>query len=313
MYFPFFRGKQYELITIRETAQIIADNNFTPIIEPVKSQLRGLQKSLDILCEVGANVIVIVNPTVGDFANNGEPITDLLELEYEGRDNIYYGLMLTERDSTDSAVAFLNEFDSRNFALIHNGFADGVGLSHAINECNNVNFHVFLDDKIRYRRHFREFDNRVMVQNGFERRRNRDHPDTEFFSELHLTYQEELNMDGFGDFSIAGDGYSESGGPAYTVAIHLTYIDETNEDEMFIKHFKSIRQNSPQDPAGKFGEALERLIQSLDSDENQIIESSSIAVFRDLYERGHYPGLGFVKKLSMIHHIETIANYFDED
>jgi hypothetical protein len=31
-------------------------------------------------------------------------------------------------------------------------------------------------------------------------------------------------MDGFGDFLIVGDDYSESGGPAYAIAIHLTFI-----------------------------------------------------------------------------------------
>jgi hypothetical protein len=29
-----------------------------------------------------------------------------------------------------------------------------------------------------------------------------------------------------------------------------------------------------------------------------------------LYEQGHFPGLGYVKKLSMNHHIETLARYF---
>ena len=30
-------------------------------------------------------------------------------------------------------------------------------------------------------------------------------------------------MDGFGDFLIVGDDYSDTGGPAYAVAIHLTF------------------------------------------------------------------------------------------
>lgn len=35
MYYPYFRGKQYELITIRENAQRMADSTFVPVIEPV--------------------------------------------------------------------------------------------------------------------------------------------------------------------------------------------------------------------------------------------------------------------------------------
>jgi hypothetical protein len=29
-----------------------------------------------------------------------------------------------------------------------------------------------------------------------------------------------------------------------------------------------------------------------------------------LHADGHFPGLGYVKKLSMSHHIETLAHYF---
>ena len=39
MYHPYFRGKQYELITIRENAQRMAEAGFLPIIEPVRESL----------------------------------------------------------------------------------------------------------------------------------------------------------------------------------------------------------------------------------------------------------------------------------
>ncbi len=35
MYHPYFRGKQFELITIREMAALLAEKNFVPVIEPV--------------------------------------------------------------------------------------------------------------------------------------------------------------------------------------------------------------------------------------------------------------------------------------
>jgi len=31
--------------------------------------------------------------------------------------------------------------------------------------------------------------------------------------------------------------------------------------------------------------------------------------FRQLHANGHFPGLGYVKKLSMKHHIETLADF----
>ena len=113
-------------------------------------------------------------------------------------------------------------------------------------------------------------------------------------------------MTGFGDFLIAGDVYSESGGPAYAVAIHLTFIDPDKDDVMYVYHFISDTNDTPTDPAGKFAQALEKLIAKLDSDNSHILETEAIKEFRSLHAKGHFPGLGYIKKLSMKHHIETL-------
>jgi hypothetical protein len=129
------------------------------------------------------------------------------------------------------------------------------------------------------------------------------------FSDLHATFTDE-GMDGFGDFLIVGDDYSETGGPAYAVAIHLTFIDREQDDSMLIYHFKSQRQDTPTDPAGKFAEALAEMMTTLNARGSKVLETDAVKEFRMLHKQGHFPGLGYVKKLSMNHHIETLANYF---
>jgi len=116
-------------------------------------------------------------------------------------------------------------------------------------------------------------------------------------------------MDGFGDFLIVGDDYSEGGGPAYAIAIHLTFIDSDKDNVMYIYHFVSTTKDTPTDPAGKFGQALAKLIAKLDSGNSKLTETEAIQEFRDLHAKGHFPGLGHVKKLSMKHHIETLAEF----
>jgi hypothetical protein len=118
-------------------------------------------------------------------------------------------------------------------------------------------------------------------------------------------------MNGFGDFLMVGDDYSESGGPAYAVAIHLTFIDPAQDDAMYIYHFKSDTQDTPTDPAGKFAEALENMMTVIDDPGSNVLETNAVKEFRQLHEDGHFPGLGSVKKLSMSHHIETLADYFE--
>ena len=49
MYYPYFRGKQFELITIREMAPLLAEKDFVPLIEPVRESLGGLKRTLEAI------------------------------------------------------------------------------------------------------------------------------------------------------------------------------------------------------------------------------------------------------------------------
>nr|WP_262927848.1 sce7725 family protein [Microbacterium sp. NIBRBAC000506063] len=86
-------------------------------------------------------------------------------------------------------------------------------------------------------------------------------------------------------------------------------MDPQQEDAMFVYHFKSDTNNTPVDPAGKFSEALGKLIAEVNQVDSKVIETSAVHEFRDLHARQHFPGLGYVKKLSIKHHLETLANY----
>jgi hypothetical protein len=70
MYYPYFRGKQFELIAIRETAALMAASGFVPIIEPVREAMNGLRRALEAICEANGSAILVVNPDNGDHAGN---------------------------------------------------------------------------------------------------------------------------------------------------------------------------------------------------------------------------------------------------
>jgi hypothetical protein len=93
MYHPYFRGKQFELITIRETAPLLANKGFVPIIEPVRESLGGLKKTLQAVCDAGGRAIIIVNPYHGDHQEDGTSITGLLQDGYIGKDAIAAGIL----------------------------------------------------------------------------------------------------------------------------------------------------------------------------------------------------------------------------
>lgn len=310
MYHPYFRGKQFELITIRESAEILSAAGFIPIIEPVREALNGLQRAIQAVCDADGAAIVVVNPHHGDHAEDGEGISALLAESFRECPKIAAGILLKNDMTVAQAMDVYNQHADHERVLIHAGFASGKELADELGVDLAETKHVFFEScSLRYRRHFATAS-RVLLMDGFERRRNRDYPEIEPFSDLHLEY-EELGGDGFGDFLTVGDDYSESGGPAYAVALNLTFIDPTKDDAMFIYHFVSETQDTPADPAGKFGEALDLLMAKLRAPNHHLYETSAIAEFRDLARRGHFPGLGYIKKLSMKHHIETMATYFE--
>lgn len=310
MYFPYFRGKQYELMTIRETAKLLSEAGFTPIIEPVRAVLTGLNRAIQAICDADGSAILVVNPRYGDLAYNQSTISEFLEESFGGARNISAGILLHENCTVNDAIELCERHGERDLTLVHDGMPNATELAAEMARRRiQVARQVFIGERRRRsRRNFVDGD-AVIVVDGFEKRKNRDHPDLEFFSDLHNSHAD-LRMEGFGDFLIAGDDYSESGGPAYAVAIHLTFIDDEDEDDMFIYHFKSIRQDTPTDPAGKFAEALQRMIEVLNAPGCKVYDTEAVQEFRALHERGHFPGLGYVKKLSMKHHIETIAQFF---
>lgn len=309
MYYPYFRGKQFELITIRETAPLLAEMGFVPIIEPVREALGGLERTLKAICAAGGQAVVVVNPYHGDHQEDSTGITELLKKSYIGNDAIAAGILLRSEMTTAQATDCYKDYAEHHPVLVHAGFAAPKDLATALagEMAGMTNIFVEDQDKLLYRKHF-DKSKRVLVRDGFKRQRNADYPSVEYFSDLHVTFRDR-GMTGFGDFLIVGDIYSEGGGPAYAVAIHLTFIDPEKDDVMYIYHFVSDTKDTPTDPAGKFGQALAKLIEKLDSGTSKLLETHAIKEFRELHAKGHFPGLGYVKKLSMKHHIEVLAAY----
>lgn len=309
MYYPFFRGKQFELITIRDMAELLAANGFVPVIEPVRESLGGLKKTLEAVRDAGGSAIVIVNPYHGDHQENGAGITGLLHEDFSNVDTISAGILLRHGMTVEEVMGCYRKHVDHHPVLVHWGFTEPKALAKELGDSMPELTNIFVQDhaELLYRKHFGE-SKRILVRDGFKKQRNADYEEMEEFSELHVTY-DDLGMAGFGDFLMVGDAYTEGGGPAYAVAIHITFIDPDKDDVMYIYHFVSKDKETPTDPAGKFAQALEKLVERLDSDTSHILETEAIMEFKKLHAKGHFPGLGYVKKLSMKHHIETLADY----
>ena len=189
MYFPYFRGKQFELVAVRESAELLAQSGFVPIIEPVKETLNGLDRALEAICSEKGAAIVIVNPDYGDHAGNGKEISKFLNDGFLENKTINAGILLNANMSVDEAMELYQKHVKHSPVFVHAGFAHAKALAQSLGddlaETQNVLIEKQCGGKL-YWRHFRG-SKRNLLRDGFVKRRNADHPESERFSDLHVT------------------------------------------------------------------------------------------------------------------------------
>ncbi len=307
MYFPYLRGKQFELIALREINGLMAENTakISPIIEPVKNS-STLKKALLDFKTKNINFNIIINPQVGDLINAVKEILSILHSNLVDYTNYQIAIVIQENTKHKKIIELIKESQIvvGGISLIHNSVIDNI--SEIVSEYEKL-FSVvnnIIDFNKTSRRYYRNFNPKTIVglDDPFEaQQKNSDYLQRESspFTEEHLFYAQD-NFKGFSDYLTIGDKYSESGMLPFAVAIHLSYEDSK---KIRIKHFVSNSNDDRADIAGKFAEALAKLI-SWCNNNNQT--SIGITEFRELNTTGHFPGLGSIKKLSIMHHIELV-------
>ncbi|SRX74367.1 sce7725 family protein [Aequorivita antarctica] len=309
MYFPYLRGKQFELIALRELCALFPQDlsKISPIIEPVKAS-STLNSTLAELANRNANFNLIINPRVGDLEGQYEKIIQIITSSIPA-DYSNYQLAVIVDSKTEGSIAALIEFlnaldlNYKGISLIHKTELNSQNIELLNNQLNIV-YNVIYFSKTS-RRYYREFEANTLVSldDYFEEQsRNADYLNQESdFSKEYRFYILD-GFVGFSDFLTIGDNYSESGFLPRAVAIHLSYLEN---DQIKIKHFVSDSNEDVSDIGGKFSEAINKLVIWCNE---KNLNTAAIIEFRDLQERGHFPGLGTLKKLSIMNHIELIIN-----
>ncbi len=309
MYFPYLRGKQFELIALREISEIMANkiDRISPIIEPVKNS-STLKSTLLELKSKNINFNIILNPSVGDLKNSSETLIEVIKEKLDGYNNYQIAIIVNERTNVRVLLDLIRSqnIEFAGITLIHKAVTNISAIIDFIDDFTFLNNVIYFQKTSR--RYNREFDRDTWV--GLEdffisQFKNADYlaVDDSQFSEEHLYYQQD-GFKGFSDFLTIGDNYSETGFLPYAVAIHLSYTSGNNK--IRIKHFVSNSNDDASDIGGKFAEAIEKLVDWCE--ENNIYETKAILQFKELHRTGHFPGLGSIKKLSIMHHIELVLN-----
>lgn len=299
MYYPYLRGRQYELLALRELLEkkLISAEVLQPIVEPIKETMI-FKKTVNSYYDNEYPLYTVIDPQVGEFVLHAKdhPILD--------RKDVYNAVLMEETE--ENLAKLLPILDEGREVLPIYRRSDDLIKSGLIPAQVNLNL---VNDGTRYRRFFSQKKQRVgILRDVFtKQRRNVDyaqHTD-EFFSDDHLYYLDD-GYSAFSDYSIIGGSYINGGFAPVAVAIHIVYFDA--ENNLRIKHFVSDTNDDIYDPAGKFKEALEKLV-AWARDVEDKNDSEALHEFQELLAKARYPGLGVVKKLSLMHHLEIMSKF----
>lgn len=308
MYFPYLRGRQFELIAIRELLEEgLIGENIIPIIEPIKPT-STLIKTLDIFAQHERTLAFIHNPQVGNYKNElgnikeGKVKKKLNEIVYEN--NILPMHIMNSNSQAEIGQLVDNGLRKEDLMIFIDN-SDDIKTFQDIWIETNPKF-ILVPDSSEYRRTFDK--NKVLCIDRFPvENRNVDYLKQvdRHFSSDHLFYKGE-NYEGFSDYTIVGNKFLEGGFAPYAVVIHIVYFSD--DLKLRIKHFGSDSNEDYYDQAGKFYEALTKLIE-WKSEADTEIDTFALREFEKHFDNGTYPGLGTIKKLCIMHHLELMSNF----
>lgn len=310
MYYPILRAKQFELIALREIVSHDPQlfQKFTPIIEPVNDTYKPFLRAIEALNSIDITPLVLINPTVGKLKNDWLNLDELVDLNY----------LPTIEFNSDTEELALQRATSIGIENVAAFVIEGCSVQ-TLKALDGVDTLIVDTDIVQAGRYQKSLNTKVvLLQDGFRRQdKNAEYSGRTAFGSAIADYRNS-RLHGFSDYTITGRFFSEGGGPAYVVAIHLSELlkDDSGfgpEVQILINHYVSEDNGSAVDPAGKFMEALAKLIQDVSGRTECFFDSTGLIDFKSLYSQRHFSGLGSAKKNSIKHHIETIAQYLLEN
>ena len=316
MYYPYLRGKRFELLALREFSSEFKNNHtIVPIIEPVKKQVNGLNAAALSMIENGMKFAVILNPSDGDYRHTGIDNDILMSLTAltDDRDNWIPAYIYKHNGKT-----LLDHAKQNNLSNLMIIFPSGADVNDEVlmeflskDEVAFVVSGNLSNNRSARGRMLRLGKALISLEDRFnERPRNADYANEvdEIFSEDFAYYKND-GLAGFADFTPMAKDFIEGGMLPYAIAIHLTY--QKSDDQIFVHHFVSDNNFDQSNIRGKFHEAAVKIAPFFNN--NGLYHTSAVdELIRRAESDDGYPGLGYIKKLSVKNHLELITHILSE-
>lgn len=307
MYYPYFRGRQEEMMALISLPdEVIKSNLILPIIKPFSKSSIFTNRCIR-LSQKGCSFGFIVNSDEGEIKGTNYFLNEFSKI-FDGFEGVIIpSFEIGPKTIIQDIHAFLAKFKEGKVVLIHRNHVLPVPeLSDLFSKLKTLPIQIFLDKGTASTLHFTlPADKRVLLRDGFKKHTpNAEYPPEQHFDDLLHTYKKD-GYDGFGDFSIVGDLVKIGGAAAKNVALHLT-TDSDQKTALVTHHFVSTTPQTTTNPEKKFFNALTQLLRFTGNPPVKPFNTSGVNGFVSCNHSMRYPGLGCPKRWSIMHHIEFI-------
>ncbi|MGM0124312.1 hypothetical protein IGI37_001689 [Enterococcus sp. AZ194] len=299
MYYPYIRGKQFDLLALNEAINRgFLSRKIQPIIEPVRDSAT-IKKTIHLFQKKDRPLYVIENPQVGQYKLFEEPIHTW---QFQEGNAVQPARIVTSENALESLerLAPLYLFDDNQ----------PLRAPSELQKFAELDGKKLIPDQSRFRIWFPE--NKIILTDAFHHpERSSDYytKSDDFYSDNHLYFKED-GYSGFSDYTIDERIYQDKGFPSPVITLHITYFDAYGN--IRIKHFYSDSNDTWGNQAGKFFEALEKLASWIQKNADQLLLTEGLRELLAYRVTQKFPGLGSIKKWSLLHHLELISAYLDK-
>lgn len=304
MYYPYLRSKQNEMLALRamaESRDYCA--HISPVIEPIRDLSSTMLTAMDRMDEAGVPYAVVLNSSYSEntftqeellakisdkrfvpaFLCDGDVSTVTAQVVALAVDSV----MLIFKNSIDSENEALNAlFEKRCVTIVVGNMGRSVKKRLKSLGKNVVTFNTDA---------FRSVTSNASYADCID----------EKYTEEHAFYEED-NFDGFADFCVLPKELASGGMTPTTLAIHLTY--KRNQEEIWVRHFLSDTRMGRENIQKKFEEAAKH-VRTFFLDK---VHTKAVDEILECLSSGHYPGLGALKKYSIMNHLELVNRILEE-
>jgi len=303
IYYPYLRGRMYDLLALKslsENNQL--GQNIVPIIEPVRDS-KELQQTVQIFIDQKQPFGVIANPQVSLYGLNGEsklyPLPKLSELPF------YYPSAILAPDFSSDFLKISGNQKSlliaKNYPLLQ-AYANTKLLKKVSGVLipEEARLHqlagdkaISLTDPLAFVEHVADYTDL----------------DDEYFEPASWWNQVD-NYHGFGDYSMVGSHYFDKGMPSRAISMHIIYV--TTDGSLRIHHFVSDSNETMGGQKNKFFEALQKLCDWVPENLHGLNMTPALQELMAYQAQDKFPGLGNVKKLSLMHHFQLMHRLLEQ-